>query len=192
MQGLKSMEFHHNSKAITWVVLFIVAPCWPFHLTMGRMERLSTVRLFWLFSHLNIASGPRLDQVQEFWFLCKVTKRRKNSEWANCDGIEGEENVVRTWAGEQLAAKSTYNHMYVRALKQAADKQIPSCAYGARVGGYIGMRVCFKDRRVCARRPGWGRVPRTLINANGMEWVRGKSISGFLSTLLHSISSFKL
>ena len=80
---------------------------------MGKMERLSTVRLFWFFSHLNIASGPRLDQVYEFLFLCKVTKRRKNSKWANCDGIEGEENVVRTRAGEQLAAKSTTTRMCV-------------------------------------------------------------------------------
>ena len=148
MQGLKSMEFHHNSKAITWVVLFIVAPCWPFHLTMGRMERLSTVRLFWLFSHLNIASGPRLDQVQEFWFLCKVTKRRKNSEWANCDGIEGEENVVRTWAGEQLAAKSTTTCMCAHWSKLQINRyQVVhmehvlvgtlACAFVLKIGAFV-------------------------------------------------------
>ena len=80
--------------------------------------------------------------------LCKVTKRRKNSEWANCDGIEGEENVVRTWAGEQLAAKSTTTCMCAHWSKLQINRyQVVhmehvlvgklACAFVLKIGAFV-------------------------------------------------------
>ena len=59
----------------------------------GKAVYSPPVLVLFSFEHCVRSSlGPSL----RILVLCKVTKRRKNSKWANCDGIEGEENVVRT------------------------------------------------------------------------------------------------